>query len=367
MKKVKLFSMLATMILAVVFISSCEKEVIKEVEKIVEVEASTYTISGVVTYPDFGGTSTNADGAVVYMKVGATEATTSYDMTTIADATGKYTFAGLSDSSYFVFANYDTENTNNPGGRIAGIIFGGEGGVVTVDGANATQNIELVSLGQADAIAVNTYDGGDWGQDWNHSNVDFSFPYDGANATYTGRFRAEEIYIDFDPFDLGSSKIEATIDILSVITDSPGGRDPLYSAEPTGKDEDGEDTYFYIDPVTGEYNLGCIHGTLGMENDNPTSANRYSTFVSTSIEAYGDGYLATADFTVNGVTAPVSMYFKYIPGFIGEDRGENPTQFSSFQGTFDFAAFQVFGIASGHIGEENDVTINASFQVTKAL
>jgi len=357
MKKVNLFSKLATMMLALVFITSCEKEVIKEVETIVEVEveATTYTISGVVTYPDFGGTATNADGAVVYLKIGAASGVT-YDASTIADASGNYTFSGLSDGSYFVFANYDTENTNNPGGRINGIIFGGEGGVVEVAAANATANIDLVSLGQADAFAVNNFEGGDWSADWGHSNIDFSFPYDGELSTYTGSFELTETYIDFDPFDLAASKIEATIDVLTITTDSPGGRDPLYNSDGT-----------LWQDVDGLYNLGCVHGYLGMENDNPESDNRYSTFKSTSIEAYGDGYLATADFTVNGVTAPVSMFFKFVPGFEGTNRSGDPTQYSSFEGSFDFAPFQVFGIASGSIGEESDVTMDVSFQVTKAL
>ena len=104
-----------------------------------------------------------------------------------------------------------------------------------------------------------------------------------------------------------------------------------------------------------------------MTNDIPTSANRYSTLKATKIEAYGDGYLATVDFTLNGITAPVPMFFKFIPGFVGANRAGDPVQFSSFQGEFDFAAFKVFGVDSGHIGQENDVTINVSFQVTKAL
>ena len=61
------------------------------------------------------------------------------------------------------------------------------------------------------------------------------------------------------------------------------------------------------------------------------------------------------------------MFFKFYPGFEGTNRNGDPILYSSFQGTFDFAAFQVFGVDSGHIGESNDVTIDVSYQVTKAL
>jgi polyisoprenoid-binding protein YceI len=354
MKKLNSIVLSAAIILAAFFMYSCteETEVIKEVE----VPASVYTITGNVTYPDFTGTAKPAAGAVVYLKVNATEATTSYDMTTTTDATGNYTFGGLGDGSYFVFANYDTENTNNPGARMTGVIFGGEGGVVAIAGANGTQNVALASLGQSGAFAVNTFDGGDWGNDWSHSNIDFSFPYDDKNATYTGSFKMDSTYIMFDPFNLAGSKIEATIDVLTITTNSPGGRDPKY-------DTDGS----LWQDAEGLYNLGCIHVYLGMENDIPTSANRYSTFKSTSIEIYGDGYLAKGDFTLNGVTAPVSMLFKFVAGFEGTNRGGDPVQFSSFEASFDFAAYQVYNVDSGHLGTTNDVTIDISLQVTKAL
>ena len=355
MRTIKFLSTLAAITFVAVFFVRCSED--EPAAPVVN-----YGISGTVTYPDFNGTASPAGGAVVYLKVGDASGV-SFDFSTIADASGNYTFAELVDGSYFVFANYDTQNTNNPGGRMAGVIFGAEGVVVAVEGAVTTQDLALVSMGQADAFAVNSFTGGDWNNDWSHSNIDFSFPYDGSNATYTGSFKLEETFVNFDPFNLGASSIEATIDVLTIHTDSPGGRDALYNSDGT----------LWQDATTMAYNLGCVHGYLGMANDDPTDANRYSTFKSTKIEAYGDGYLATGAFTVNGVTADVSMFFKFYPGFIAEvtERGTGVVlgdrQYSSFQGSFDFAAFQVFGIESGHIGEENDVTIDVSFQVTKNL
>jgi polyisoprenoid-binding protein YceI len=353
MKKLSSILLSIAIVLAMGFMYSCsEEEVIKEVE----VPALVYTIAGNVTYPDFLGMATPASGAVVYLKVDATEATASYDMTTTSDVNGNYTFNGLVPGSYFVFANYDTENNNIPGGRMTGVIFGGEGGIVVIEGDNGSQNITLTSLGQSDAFAVNSFEGGDWGNDWSHSNIDFSFPYDNNNATYTGSFKMTDTYVMFDPFNLAGSKIETTIDVLTITTNSPGGRDPKYNS----------DGSLWQD-AEGLYNLGCVHVYLGMENDIPTSANRYSTFKSTSIEVYGNGYLVTGDFTLNGITAPVHMLLKFVPGFVGTNRGGDPVQFSSFEGSFDFAAYQVFEVNSGHIGETNDVTIDVSLQVTKAL
>ena len=355
MRAIKFLSTLAAITLVAVFFVRCSED--EPAAPVVN-----YGISGTVTYPGFDGTATPAGGAVVYLKVGE-ESGVSFDYSTIADASGNYSFSELVDGSYFVFANYDTQNTNNPGGRLAGIIFGGEGAVVVVEGAVTTQNLDLVSMGQTDAFAVNNFAEGDWNSDWGHSNIDFSFPYDDSNATYTGSFKLEETYVNFDPFNLSASSIEATIDILTIHTDSPGGRDPLYNSDGT----------LWQDAATQAYNLGCVHTYLGMTNDIPTSENRYSTFTSTKIEAYGDGYLATGAFTLNGVTADVSMFFKFFPGFVKEvtDRGTGAVlgdrQYSSFEGTFDFAAFQVFGVDSGHIGEANDVTIDVSLQVTKNL
>ena len=346
MKTIKISARIAAILMVAVLFVRCSEDAAT-----VEPPELKFSISGTVTYPAYNGSSTTADGAVVYLKYNATEATATYDAVTIADVTGKYTFTELSNGSYFLFSNYDTDNTNNPGGRMAGAIFGGEGGVIAVDGVNSTADIALVSVGQADAISVNTYDGGSWLQDWNHSVVGFEFPYDEQNAPYTGRFKSKEMYVDFNPADLGNSKIEATIDLLTVNTDSPGGRDPKYNADNT----------LWQDPDTQAYKLGCIAGSFGIPD--PEASTRNATFTSSTIEAYGNGYLATGPMVFNGVTSDVQMFFQFIPGFDNADKG---FRYSSFQGTFEFAALDVFGIESGHVGGAM-VTVTSSFQVKKAL
>ena len=338
--------LLSLLLLSGLFIS-CNEETTPE-------PITLYKISGNVTYPNFSGTATPADGAVVYLSLDGTSTPVA---STVANAAGDYVFTSLENGTYTVWANYDTENTNNPGGRMMGVIFMGEGADVTIADADAAQNIALTSAGQAEAVSVNTYEGGDYNQDLNHSIVRFEFPYDEENAPYNGQFRSRDIKVDFNPSDLAGSRIEASIDLLTVNTDSPGGRDPQWT-----RDEQGAQVLWT--DATGAYKLGCISGTFGIPN--PEDANRYATFTSTSIEEYGNGYLATGDMTFNGVTSDVYVFFQFMPGFDGTDRSGNPVRYSSFQASFDFAAKAVYGIESGHVGDA-DVTVHASFQVTKPL
>lgn len=356
MKTIRLLSGLMAMVFFAFILSSCSDD---------STTVETYTISGNVMYPDFSGSMQNAGGAVVFLKKNATEATTNYDLVTVADASGNYSFEGLVDGDYWLFANYDTENLNVPAGRINGAVFIGEGAMVNIAGANGSQNFGLASMGQSNALAVNTYEGGNWNQDWNHSNVDFSFPYDDNNATYTGRFSGLyigetvdaktpgfEMYIDFDPADLANSKLEGKVDGLAVKTDSPGGRDALFESDGT----------FWKDPTTMELDLGCISGYFGITSLD--DADRYITFTSTSIVTYGDAYLATGNMVFNGQTGVVHMLLKYIPGYQATSRSGVLTNYASFQGQFKFAAKADYLISSGHVNDAI-VTVDVSFQVNQ--
>jgi len=356
----KLMKLLALVCISAVIVFACteEKIVTEYVDREVEVivPAETYNISGTITFPDLNGESANADGAVVYLKMNATEATADFDATAVADAEGNFIFTNLLDGSYFVFANYNTENQNNAGARMANIVFGGEGALVAIAGEDVTQNLMLVSLGQANVVAVNTYDGGNWMNDWGHSSIDFSFPYDSANADFGGQFTPANIFIEFDPADLANSKIEASIDLLTVNTHSPGGRDPKYNADNT----------LWQDAVTGEYKLGCISTYFGVSPDKLSILDdfRYATFASTTIEAYGDGYLATGKLTFNGVSEDVSMFFQYVPGFTNVSRQR---QYSSFKGTLEFAAYDVWGVTSGHLKTGATVTVEIGYQIYQPI
>lgn len=100
-------------------ITSCSKEAGFE---------GTNTIKGSVL---LNGTA--VPGAVVHIAFGTKEATTTFDATTITDASGHYSFQGLQKGDYFVDADYTT-NLNillSSGG--AAVTLGGTKGEVTVD------------------------------------------------------------------------------------------------------------------------------------------------------------------------------------------------------------------------------------------
>ena len=318
-----------------------------------EAAPDTYMVSGSVTYPDYSGTSAAAAGAVVYLVKDATAASMSYDLSTVANTSGAYKFEGLETGDYYIFVNYNTANTNSAS-RVEGINFdSGEGYLFSIADADVVQDAALVSAGQATNFTVNTTEGGDWNSDVSHSNVNFEFPYDNGNATYTGRFTGiETMEINFDPANLASGSINVSIDLLSVNTSSPGGRDALYNA----------DGSFWQDETTGEYDLGCISGTYGI--DSPDDADRYATFTATGFEAYGDGYIATGTFTFRGTSNTETVFFRLIEGFEGENRQGVLTRYSSFEAKLVFAAQADYGVESGHV-LDSDVTIYVSYQVNK--
>jgi len=318
--------------------------------KIVETEF--YSVTGTVTYPNAEGTLVAASGAIVYLAESISQ-TTNYSWSAIADASGNYSITNLEAGDYFMFINYNNANQNLPGGRINGVNFdSGEGFLFTITDTDIQQNSALSSSGQAEAEAVNTTDAGSWSSDLSHSNVDFTFPYDAANANYTGRFNDFFIEVDFDPADLAGSSISASIDLLSVNTSSRGGRDSFFDA------------------ALDAWDYGCLQGTLGVSVDAvsllPDELTRYATFESSSIEIYGDGYLATGNFTFNGTTNSETLFFKFVEGFTGTNRQGVPTQFSSFEGQLEFDALADYTIDSSHLGDET-VTVDISYQVTTEL
>ncbi|MFY0687921.1 MAG: YceI family protein [Cyclobacteriaceae bacterium] len=315
-----------------------------------------FSFSGNVTYPDFSGTASGADGAVVFLAK-SDVATTNYDYSTVADANGDFSFENLEVGNYFVFVNFNTANTNNAG-RVSGINFDtGEGMTFEIVDASVTQNLELTMIDQDVQFAVNNTESGDWRSDISHSNVNFSFPYDNANATYVGRFNSFAIDVVFDKDNLAGSSIEASIDLLSINTSSPGGRDSYEKED-------------------GTWDYGCTGGTFAvLDTDGntvsdggniPDESTRYATFKSSSIEAYGDGFLARGTMMVKGSSNEEVLFFRFINGFEAESRSGALTRYSSFDGQLEFDALGNYGIESGHLADAR-VTIDISFQVNKAL
>jgi polyisoprenoid-binding protein YceI len=312
----------------------------------------TFTISGNVTYPDFNGTMQPAAGGLAFL-ASSSEATTEYDQVAIVDEAGNYSFKNLLPGDYFVFCTYDNKNSNLPNARVERAIFTDQGVEIVLVDTDVIHDFPFESTGQETAMAVDVSENGEWSFDRTHSNVDFDFPYDEHNGLFTGRFTGFDIVTVFDPANLAASSITASVDLLTINTNKPGGRDPLYNS----------DGSFYQN-TDDSYSLGCISGYFAV--DGIESNNRTSTFTSTTIEEYGDGYLAKGDLTFRGVTSSVNFFFQFQPGYQAPNRSQVLTQYSSFEGYFDMAAKSVFGLESGHVGEA-DVTIRVTQQVTKAL
>ena len=334
------------------------------------------SLSGTITYP---GTSGNlaAGGAIVYLAktAGALE----YDYSTIADASGNYSFDNLEAGTYYLNANYYTGNAN---ARLEGLYFNaGDDILVTVEAIDVTQSFTLVSIGQVmDAVSVN-YDGleggagntGDWDLDGNHTSLDFAFFYGAENAEFTGSFdRITNLVINVDPTSLSTSSIVAEIDLLSVNTGKRGGRDPLWDGE-----------YNALTESTVFVETNCIARTFGIYEDGAfpstvTDPNRYAKFESTSIEAYGDGFIAKGNMTFSAVmlenpsspydlnnnpntpvTKSVSIIFKYRSGYEDANRF-----YSSFEGKMIFNARSDFNIFSSAVSTQ-PVNVYMNIQLRK--
>lgn len=346
MKTVKLFFSLILVGMVGLLFVQCEKEVIKEVE----VSAAVYSISGNITYPDFSGSDVAAPGAVVFLQVDGTGASTDYDMSAVADASGNYSFTNLLPGNYFVWASYNTNNTNL-NGRYDDITFTGEGVAIEVVAADVTQAMALATATETGSVLINTVDQS-WNFDGSHSSVVFGFPYDIENSEFIGQFTGFNIGIVFDQTNLAASEITATIDLTTVDTGQPG-RDALGKCI-------GSTLGVVLDPADtlddGSINPATI----------PLNSTGVTTFTSTSIEKYGNGYLAKGNMVFMGSTVAVNLFFTYIAGFEAPNRSDVLTRYSSFKGTMEFAALDGFGLDSGHIGG-NNVTVYVSAQVNAPI
>lgn len=354
MKTIRLFSILLTLFLVLGLAVQCSEDSPAPV--------NLATISGLVTYPNSSGTQVAAAGAVITLF----STTPVVNMQTIADATGSYSFGKLEAATYTLAAYYDTDNQNNAG-RLSGLRFSIGNTEVVLASENLTQNLELQSGGQAaiPAIVANYAWSGStysqpappaWQFDNNHSLVSFEFAYRGTQADFFGAFKqVHKFAVNFDPANLAASSIDVEVDMASVDTRTPGGRDNRTTVNDNP----------VFSPDTDFMELGCIAGTFGITPDNTitpdvtpskitTSANRYAKFTSTNIIAYGDGYLAKGDLTFMGVTKPVDLWFKTVAPLVS-----GTTTRTGFEGRLIINPKADYAIVSGNI-EDAPVIINIS-------
>ena len=316
------------------------------------------SISGVVTYPNTNGSAVAAPGAIITL----TEATLNVNMSTISDEDGNYSFDNLLAGTYTLDGFYDTDNTN-AAGRFRGLRFVMTPVEVEMTGEAVTQNLALASGGQTNStsiVAAYQWDGSAYAQpaapawqfDNNHSLVTFEFPYRGENADFTGSFKQmHKFVVNFNPTNLAASTINAEIDLSSVDTRTPGGRDNRTTVADNPE----------FTPTTMFTELGCISGTFGITPDNaaPTEAEpqmisdtkRWAKFTSTSISTYGDGYLAKGNLIFFGKSVPVTLMFKTTPPHVISNSNGTTTTRTGFEGRMVILPKADFGLDSGNIND----------------
>lgn len=315
------------------------------------------SVSGKVTFTNAAGTVANARGAVVTLA----NATTSTNLTTIANASGDYLFTELSAGSYTLTAVYYTEN-KNVSGRFEGLTFTTFAPeTIEVAAIDVVKDLTLTSAGQTglEVLAANyvwnpsatpnpTYSNtGALVYDAVHSTLNFEFPYRNWPSDFTGSFsQLSKVLINFDPANLGTSTFDIEVDVASINTRSPGGRDNRLTTVDTP-------TY---SPASMFTELGCTMGTFGITANaaatdaSPqlmtTNTNRYARFVSTSVVKLGDGYVAKGNVTFRGITKPTDIWFKGVPPWTDPS---NNRRYSGFEGRFIMNAKADYGVISSNI------------------
>lgn len=165
-----------------------------------------------------------------------------------------------------------------------------------------------------------------------HSSVTWETPYLGTAATLTGRFNSFTLAIDFDENNPENTSLSGSVVLSSVNTGEPG------------RDQ------------------GCLLGTFGTS----VGGTETATFESTSVEKDGEGgYIVTGDFTLKGVTAPITGKLTYLPKtFFDAGSGVNgaPLWVAGFIMEFDILANSVYQLNSGNIADRVHITCNGQFK-----
>lgn len=329
---------------SVLVLTQCEK-----------VDYSAKSVSGVATLE----TGMAANGAVVYLSTEPNAANVVFSA--IAGTDGSYSFSGLAKGTYYLSAKYNTENTNNANKMTSGFMFMTAADMdFEYDGSAETVDLSLVGNAADGDAKVDMNDG--WVYDGTHSNINFEFPYDVENAPFKGLFGEAgfENFV-FDEANPANTAITAWVYLPSVETGSPTvppghGRDDINGCiqGTFGVTPNAADTI-----ATGEY------AESAASNETHTGTG-YARLTTKTVTAFGDGYMAVCDFEFHGKKGEVKLYFKYIEGFQAENRSGDLTQFSSFEGFFDFEALAGYDINSGHVGDAA-VTVDLGIQWTKTL
>jgi polyisoprenoid-binding protein YceI len=181
--------------------------------------------------------------------------------------------------------------------------------------------------GQMDASRV---EAGTYKSDKNHSLVGWRVNHFGFND-YFGLFGDVDATLTLDPANLGAAKVEATIPINPIVA-SQGLHDHLL--------RDGAD---------------------GKKPDFFGSAQAPAKFVSTNVAVSGHSAVITGDFTLNGVTKPVTINAEFIGA--GNSFGPTPKKTVGFHGTATIKRSD-WGLSTfvPMVSDEVELTITTAFE-----
>jgi polyisoprenoid-binding protein YceI len=191
-------------------------------------------------------------------------------------------------------------------------------------------------------------DPGAWKVDKTHSNIMWQTKYYGSGAPLTGRFNTFNFMVKFDQANPANTSIMAWV-VLST-----------YNTGETGRDAYGK---------CGPKYLGVVYDSVAPGPPTviePRASTDTAWFKSTSVKKFGNGYLVKGDFTFNGVTKSFDMPMSYT----GKSTTTNATSGLKtdrvgFEGKFTFKAKTDFGVTSGSIDDDVEITADCNI-VTNA-
>jgi len=304
MKTINLFKFVAIAAIAafgIVFtLSKCKKGtqiVVVQVHDTIKGKS----ISGQCTYPNFSGTMVAAPGSVVSLYLGSSKSGSPV-ATAYADASGNYTLPYLLPNTYFVYAAYNTANTNFK--PINGIDFHTDATdpsfIVTMSSSNVTKNLALATeaptgnkviikgatacktCGTVDTLPLDSHSSLTW---WSTYSGDASSGLGGTEETMEGHFgqfggglggcNMTSFY--FDEANPANTYFKGYV-ILSKMSTNEPGRDGLPGQTGTS---------------------GCVGNTLQVDTVKtgtvitpvPITDTAWYNVTAGSVEKYGKGYL----------------------------------------------------------------------------
>lgn len=171
---------------------------------------------------------------------------------------------------------------------------------------------------------------GDYRLDPAHASLIFKVSHLGFSM-YTARFTDFDARLYFDPRQLEAAKLQARVDARSLETDFPNPKQLDFNAQ-----------------LQGEEWLA-------------TEKHPQIRFVSTDVKMTGDREMqVTGDFTLRGVTRPLTLNVRYNGGYAGHEIDPNARVGFSATGTVKRADYGMdFGLppAGSNMGVGNDVQV----------